>query len=147
MLQSNVIRLADCSSAPQMHLGVSSMPQRYRHVPKGPTPLLSLFSATHRLRRSSEPSRSETAVVTRNWAGGLALSHAALHDSRLKPDSSAPQHGGGRGVVHAGAVCRGIVRYGQGCEEVVGVQLCLEHQLKSGVFPMQVGRWNACEYR
>jgi len=28
---------------------------------------------------------------------------------------------------------------------VVGVQLCLERQLKSGVFPSQVGRWNARE--
>jgi len=55
MLQSKIIRLADCSSAPQMHLGVSRMPQRYRHVPKRPTQFLSLFSATHRPRGSSEP--------------------------------------------------------------------------------------------
>jgi len=46
MLQSKMIWLADCSSAPQMHLGVSRMPQRYRHVPKRPTPVLNLFSAT-----------------------------------------------------------------------------------------------------
>ena len=77
-----IIWLADCSSAPQMHLGVSSMPHRYRHVPKWPTPVLSLFSAAHRLRGSSEPDERQTARVTRNLAGGVALSHAALHDSR-----------------------------------------------------------------
>jgi len=45
MLQSKLIRLADCSSAPQMRSGASRMPQRYRHVPKRSTPVLSLFSA------------------------------------------------------------------------------------------------------
>jgi len=87
MVQSKVIWLAGCSSAPQMHLGVSWMPQRYRHVPKRPTPVLSLFSATHRLRGSSEPYGRQTAGVTKNWAGGVTLSHAALHDfSILKPE-------------------------------------------------------------
>jgi len=33
-LQSKIIWLADCCSAPQMHLGVYSMPQRYRLVLK-----------------------------------------------------------------------------------------------------------------
>ena len=85
--QSKIILLADCSSAPQTHLGVSGMPQRYRHVSKRLTPVLSLFSATHRLRGSSEPDGRQTAGVTKNWAGGLALSHAALHVSRrLKPE-------------------------------------------------------------
>jgi len=28
----------------------------------------------------------------------------------------------------------------------VALQLCLERQLESGVFPTQVGRWNAREY-
>ena len=70
-----------------MHLGVSRMPQRYRHIPKRPTPVLSLFSATHRLRGSSEPDGRQTAGVTKNWAGGMALSHATLYDSRiLKPE-------------------------------------------------------------
>ena len=73
----------DCTSAPQMHLGVTRMPQWYRHLPKRPTPVLSLFSATHRLRGSSEPDGRQTAGVTKNWAGGVALSHAALHDSRI----------------------------------------------------------------
>jgi len=31
-------------------------------------------------------------------------------------------------------------------KEVVSVQLCLERQLESGMFPAQVGRWNAREY-
>ena len=70
-----------------MHLVVSRMPQRYRHVSKRPTPVLSLFSATHRLRGSSEPYRRQSAGLTKNWAGGMALSHVALHDSRrLKPE-------------------------------------------------------------
>jgi len=29
-----------------MHLGVSNMPQQYKHVPKRPTQVLKLFSAT-----------------------------------------------------------------------------------------------------
>ena len=58
MLQSKIVRLAYCSSAPQMHLGVSSMPQRYKHVPKRPAPVLNLFCA--RLRGSSEPGGSRT---------------------------------------------------------------------------------------
>ena len=117
MLQSKIIWLADCSSAPQMHLGVSRMPQRYRRVPKRPTPVLSLFCATHRLRSSSEPDGRQTAGVTKNWAGGVTLSHATLHDSRiLKPSWSAPQHGGGRGVVNAGTVCQETVHCGQGYE-------------------------------
>ena len=87
MLQSKIIWLADCSSAPQVHLGVSGMPQRYRYVPKRPTPFLSLFSATHRLRGSSESDGRQTAGLTKNCAGGVALSHAVLHDSRiLKPE-------------------------------------------------------------
>jgi len=49
MLQSKILWLADCPPASQMHLGVSRMPQRYRHVSKRPTPVLGLFSATHRL--------------------------------------------------------------------------------------------------
>ena len=89
MSQSSIVWIADCSLAPQMHLGVSSMPQRWRHVPKRPTPVLNQFSATHRHRGSSEPDGRQTAGVTRNWAGGVALSHAAFHDSRrLKPDFS-----------------------------------------------------------
>jgi len=82
LLQSKIIWLAECSLAPQMHLDVSSMPQRYSHVPKRPTPVLRLFSATHRLRGSSEPVGRQTAGVTKNRAGGVALSlsHAALHD-------------------------------------------------------------------
>jgi len=48
MSQSKIIWLTDCSSAPQMHLGVSSMPQRDRYVPKRSTQVLSPFSATHR---------------------------------------------------------------------------------------------------
>ena len=83
ILQSKIICLADCSLAPQMELGVSRMPQRYRHVPKRPTPILSLFSATHRLRGSSEPDGRQAAGVTKNWAGGVTLSHAALHDFRI----------------------------------------------------------------
>jgi len=43
-------------------LGGSNMLQRYRHVPKRPTPVLSLFSITHRLRGSSEPGGSQ-----RSW--------------------------------------------------------------------------------
>jgi len=66
-----------------MHLGVSSMPQRYRHVPKRPTPVLSLSSATHRLRGSSDPDWTQTAGVTKNWAGGVALSNDNLYDSRI----------------------------------------------------------------
>ena len=31
---------------------------------------------------SSEPDGRQTAGVTKNWAGGMALSHAALHGSR-----------------------------------------------------------------
>jgi len=31
-------------------------------------------------------------------------------------------------------------------KRVVSVQLCLERQLESGMFPLQVGRWNAREY-
>jgi len=70
-----------------MHLGVSRMPQRYRHVPKRPTPVLSLCSATHRLRGNSEPDGRQMAGMTKNWAGEVALSHATLHDSRiLKPE-------------------------------------------------------------
>jgi len=83
MLQSKIIWLADCSSAPQMHLGVSSMPQRYMHVPKRLAPVLSLVSATHRLRGSSEPGGRQTAGVTENWAGGVALSPTTLHESRI----------------------------------------------------------------
>ena len=75
--------LADCHSAPQMHLGVSRMPQRYRHVPKRPTPVLSLLSAIHRLRGISEPDGRQRVGVTKNWAGAVALSHATLHDSRM----------------------------------------------------------------
>jgi len=89
MLQSKMILLADCCSAPQMHLGVSSMPLRYRHVPKRPTPVLSLslFSATHRLRGCSEPDEKQKAGLTKNWASGVALSLVAFHDSkRLKPE-------------------------------------------------------------
>ena len=75
------------SSAPQMHLNVSSMPQRYRHVPKRATPALSQFSATHRLRGSSESDGRQTARVIRSWAGGVALSHDAHNVSRrLKPE-------------------------------------------------------------
>jgi len=63
MPQSRIIWMADCSSAPQTHLGVSSMPQRYRHVPKRPTPVLTLFSATHRLRGSSEPNGGKGQLI------------------------------------------------------------------------------------
>jgi len=65
-----------------MHLGVSSMPQQYRHVPKQRTPVLSLFSATHRLQDSTEPDGRQTAGVTQNWVGGVALSRAALNSLR-----------------------------------------------------------------
>jgi len=34
----------------------------------------------------------------------------------------------------------------KGMKEVVGIQLCLERQLKSGVFPTQVDWWKAREY-
>jgi len=87
MSQSKITWMANCSSAQQMHLDVSSMPQRCRHVPKPPTPVLNLFSATRRLRGSSEPDGRRTAGVTRNWAGGVAFARAVLHDSsRLKPE-------------------------------------------------------------
>ena len=46
-------------------------------------------------------------------------------------------------VVNAGTVCQETVHYGQGMKGVVSVQLCLERQLQSKVFPTQVGRWNA----
>jgi len=70
-----------------MHLGVSSMPQGCRLVPTRRTLVLSLFSATHRLRGSYEPDGRYTAGVTKNWAGGVALLHATQHDSRiLKPE-------------------------------------------------------------
>jgi len=64
-----------------MHLGVSNVPQRYKYVPKLPTPVLNVFSASNRLRASSEPGGRQAAGVTKNWAGGLALSHDFLHDS------------------------------------------------------------------
>ena len=48
-------RLYYWPTAPQRHRCISSMPQRYGHAPKRPTLVLSLFSATHRLRVSSEP--------------------------------------------------------------------------------------------
>ena len=83
MLQAKIIWLADCSSASQVHLGVSRMFQQYKNVPKRPTPVLSLFSASHRLRGSSEPDGRQTAGVTKNWAGGVTLSHATLYDSRI----------------------------------------------------------------
>jgi len=34
----------------------------------------------------------------------------------------------------------------KGMKGVVSVQLCLERQLESGMFPAQVGRWNTREY-
>jgi len=34
----------------------------------------------------------------------------------------------------------------KGMKGVVSVQLCLERQLERGVFPAQVGRWNAREH-
>ena len=45
MSQSKIIWLADCSSAPQMHLGVSNKNLWYKRVPKRPTPVLNLFRA------------------------------------------------------------------------------------------------------
>jgi len=61
MLQSKMRRLADCVSAPQMHMCVFSAPQRCRLVPKRPTALLGLLRSTHRLRVSSEPDGRQTA--------------------------------------------------------------------------------------
>ena len=89
MSQSRTIWMADCYSMPRMHLGVSSMAQGCRHVPTRPTLVLNLFNAAHRFRGSSEPDCRQTAGVTRNWACGVALSHAVLHESRrLKPEFS-----------------------------------------------------------
>jgi len=53
-------------------------------VLKRPKPVLSLFkiNATQKPWESSKPDGKQTARVTENLAGGLALSHAALHDSR-----------------------------------------------------------------
>jgi len=34
----------------------------------------------------------------------------------------------------------------KGMNGVVSVQMCLERQLESGMFPTQVGRWNAREH-
>jgi len=102
MLQSKIIWLADCSSAPQMHLGVSSMLQRYRHLPKRPTPVLSVFSATHRLRGSSEPGGRQTAGMTKNWCQTVAWHFPitlAITPGYWSRSWSAPQHGGGRGIV------------------------------------------------
>jgi len=44
MLSSKITWLANCSSAPRMHLAASCMPQRYRHVPKWPTPVLAYLA-------------------------------------------------------------------------------------------------------
>ena len=81
-LPSKIRWLVNCSSAPQLQLGISNKPQGYRHVPRRRTPVLSLFSATRSVRLISEPGGGQTAGVSENWAGGLALSHAALPDSR-----------------------------------------------------------------
>ena len=117
MLQSKIIWLADCSSAPEMHLGVSSMPQPYRHVPKRPTPVLSLFSAAHRFRIALSQTGGKwqgwlkTGPVV--WRFPMPLSMTPGDSSR---SSAAAQHGGERSVVNAGVVCRGAIRYGQGWE-------------------------------
>ena len=75
--------------------------------------------------------------MTENCAGGVALSHAATYDSRkLKPE------------FNIAAVWRGKGRrecMEKGMKGVVSAQLCLERQLESGVFPTQVGQWNARE--
>jgi len=93
MLQSIRRWLAYWSSAPQMPLCVSSMPQGYRHVPKPLTPVFSLFCVTQRLWGSSEPGGRQTAGITKNWDGGWALSHATLHDSmRLKRQKGRREH-------------------------------------------------------
>jgi len=146
--QSKIIWLGDCSSAPQMHLDVSSMPRRYRHVPKRPTPVLSLFSATHRLRGSSEPGGRQTAGVHKSWASGLALSHAAPHDSRrLKPEFASTAAWRQKERRWMQALCaEELCTMSKGMKGLVSVQLCLERQLENGVFPTQVGRWNAREY-
>ena len=84
MPQSSVVWMADCSSAPHIHFSVSSVPQQYMHITKWPTPVLSLFSATNRLRGKLWARRKANGRVTRNWVGGLAL-----HGSRrLKPEFS-----------------------------------------------------------
>ena len=64
---------------------------------------------------SGEARREANGRETRNWASGVALSHATLHDSLTdwSQSSLAPQHGGGRGVVNAGALCRGTVNFWQ----------------------------------
>ena len=131
MLQSKIIWLADSSSAPQLHLGVSSNAKltsdveesyggrrkagllvlptttaydtvwhqglalkllkcvRYRHAPKRPKPVLSLFSDTHRLRGSSEPDRRQTAGVTRKlgrWHGTFPCRSPWLQDIEARVD-------------------------------------------------------------
>jgi len=124
-----------------MHLGVSSMPQRYRYVPKQLTQVLNLFSATHKLQGRSESDGRQTAGATKNWAGGMELSHAALHDSRrLKPEFTSTAEGASR----MQALCtKQLCPMDKGMKGVVSVQLCLERHLESGIFPMQVGWWNA----
>jgi len=88
----------------------------------------------------------------------MALSHNARHYSGLlKPElisTAAWWRKGHRencttplSIVHsflAHAQCaRKLCTVDKG---VVSVQLCLERQLESGMFPLQVGRWNAREY-
>ena len=118
MLQSKIVWLAHCSPAPQMHLGVSNLPQRYKHVPKVPTPIRGLFSATHRLPVSSESGGRQTAGVTKNWTGGLEL--------QLKREFTSTAAWRWKGVVSAGALCRRTVHCGQGYEGGG----CLERQLE-----------------
>jgi len=35
----------------------------------------------------------------------------------------------------------------KGMKRMVGIHLCLERQLEIGVFPTEMGRWNARQYR
>ena len=119
MLQSKIIRLVDCSSAPQMHLGVSRMPQRCRHVPKRPMPVLSLQYSV--LPTDYGVTLSQTGDKRQGWPKtGPVLWHFPMPLSMTPGYWSrtwlALQHGGRRGVVNAGAVCQETVHYGQGHE-------------------------------
>jgi len=117
-----------------MHLGVFNMPQWYKHVPKRPMPVLSLFRATGRLRGNSEPGGRHTAGVTKNWAGGLTLSHVALHDSRrLKPELTSATARRWKGRLECRRWCAEELRTtDKGMKGLVGIPLCLERQLKVG---------------